>query len=112
MTNVELLSEAELCIVLVGEKWSLLIVREILAGKSKFSEIRQGLRMSSEILSDRLQLLVRRGILIRETYREPGSRTRDRYVLTAAGAALLPVLTAMGDWGHTYGQQPVVGERD
>ncbi|WP_399552841.1 winged helix-turn-helix transcriptional regulator [uncultured Leifsonia sp.] len=103
--NVELLTQAELCIALVGEKWSLLIVREILAGRTKFSEIRQALRVSSEVLSDRLQLLVRQGILTRERYQEPGSRTRDRYVLTTAGEALLPVITAMGTWGQTYGHQ-------
>ncbi|SFK18490.1 DNA-binding transcriptional regulator, HxlR family [Amycolatopsis sacchari] len=96
---------ADLCIAQIGEKWSLLIVREVLAGNTKFSEIRAALGLSHDVLSDRLQTLVQRLILRRESYREPGSRVRERYLPTEAAEALVPVLRAMDEWGRRYGAE-------
>lgn len=87
----------------IGEKWSLLVVREVLDGRTKFSEIRSAIGLGTDVLSDRLQTLVQRGILRRESYQEPGSRVRERYLPTEAAQALVPVLAAMDEWGRRFG---------
>ncbi|MBX8689863.1 winged helix-turn-helix transcriptional regulator [Mycobacterium sp. 20091114027_K0903767] len=86
----------------LGQRWAVLIVREALLGRSRFSEFREQLGVASDVLSARLSELVANGILAVEDYREPGDRTRSRYVLTDAGRDLMPVLAAMGQWGHKY----------
>lgn len=111
MSEDSLYRGADLCMARVGEKWSLLVVREVLAGNQKFSEIKDALGLSGDVLSDRLQQLVSRGILRRENYQEPGARPRDRYVATEAGTALVPVLEAMDAWGRVYGRESLNKEK-
>lgn len=83
----------------VGERWALLIVRDALLGRTRFSEFRSHLGVSPDILAARLASLVDFGVLSRETYREPGEREREEYLLTEAGHALVPVLAALNSWG-------------
>lgn len=79
---------------LVGDRWSLLIVRELLVGASRFNEIRRGLPgISRSLLSDRLRSLERQGLLEHRTDTASGS-----YCLTAAGQDLRDVLVALGTW--------------
>ena len=77
---------------LLDERWTLLVVRELVTGSEHFNELRRGLpRMSPTLLSKRLQQLTRAGVV---------ERTDDgRYVLTAAGEELRPVVEALGGWG-------------
>jgi DNA-binding HxlR family transcriptional regulator len=84
----------------VGEKWSILIVREAFWGRTRFSEFREALGVSSDILADRLTTLVDGGVLERVSYREAGSRERFSYHLTEAGRELKPVLAALNAWGE------------
>jgi DNA-binding HxlR family transcriptional regulator len=84
----------------VGDKWSLLIVREAAKGRSRFSEFQSVLGIAKDVLGARLARLVERGVLLRRPYRENGLRSRDEYVLTTAGWALLPILGALGTWGE------------
>ncbi|OBI61089.1 HxlR family transcriptional regulator [Mycolicibacterium fortuitum] len=86
----------------LGQRWAILIIREALLGRSRFSEFRERLGVASDVLSARLAELVDAGILAVEDYQEPGERTRSRYVLTDAGHDLVPVLAAMGQWGHKH----------
>jgi DNA-binding HxlR family transcriptional regulator len=86
----------------VGEKWSLLIVRDAHRGKSRYSEFRDSLGAPTDILSARLASLVDRGILEKRPYRQAGSRERVSYHLTEAGEALQLVLAAMAQWSDEY----------
>lgn len=86
----------------VGEKWTLLIVREALGGRTRFSEFRAALGVSSDILSDRLTNLVDAGVLSRVAYRDDGARERFSYHLTDSGRALTPVLAALSSWGTVH----------
>ena len=86
----------------VGERWSLLIVREAVKGRTRFVEFEKILRLSKAVLADRLEGLVARGVLERGTYREPGHRVRRDYHLTRAGRDLMPVLAGLSTWGDTY----------
>lgn len=80
---------------LLDERWTLLVIRELLCGSEHFNELRRGLtRMSPSLLSRRLQLLTRAGIVDRVV--EGGE---VRYVLTEAGWELNPVVEALGVWG-------------
>ncbi|MEU5216713.1 helix-turn-helix domain-containing protein [Streptomyces sp. NPDC020807] len=91
---------------LVGEKWSLLIVRDAFNGVRRFDEFRRHIGLSEAVLADRLRKLVAAGILRAEPYREPGSRTRYEYRLTAKGVDLWPVLLALKQWGDTHTPDP------
>ncbi|MFZ0191629.1 MAG: helix-turn-helix domain-containing protein [Streptosporangiaceae bacterium] len=80
---------------LLDERWTLLIVRELVTGSQHFNEVRRGVpRMSPSLLSKRLSQLVRAGIADRH---DDGSDVR--YVLTPAGRELQPVVEALGVWG-------------
>lgn len=80
---------------LLDERWTLLVVRELVSGSERFNDLRRGLpRMSPTLLSRRLHQLVRAGVVER---RVDGAEVR--YVPTAAGRELRPVLEALGAWG-------------
>jgi DNA-binding HxlR family transcriptional regulator len=81
----------------IGDWWSLLIVREAFKGSERFSEFEKSLGLAKNILSSRLKKLVAEGVF--DTVPDSGS-TRTRYVLTAKGAELYIVLTALWQWGE------------
>jgi DNA-binding HxlR family transcriptional regulator len=83
---------------LVGERWALLIVRELLLGPKRFTDLRAGLpQVSSDVLAQRLRDLEQAGVLRRGTLPPPaGSRI---YELTDRGRALEPVVLTLGRWG-------------
>lgn len=91
---------------LVGEKWTLLIVRDAFNGVRRYDEFRRHLGLSEAVLADRLRKLVAAGLLRAESYREPGSRTRYEYRLTRKGVDLWPVLLALKQWGDTHAGEP------
>ena len=84
-----------------GDRWTVLILRELLADIAHFNELERGLPgVSRSLLAERLGRLVRTGLLER---REPGGRGKAvEYRLTAAGRALQPVIDAMGAWGARF----------
>jgi DNA-binding HxlR family transcriptional regulator len=85
---------------ILGDRWTLLIVREMLGGASGFNELQRGLPgISRSVLADRLRSLERAEIVERRT--GPKGRTLD-YRLTLAGRDLEPVVQAMGEWGVTW----------
>jgi DNA-binding HxlR family transcriptional regulator len=89
-------------ITAIGDRWSLLVLREAAFGITRFSEFKQRLGIASDVLTDRLQTLVEHGVLERVAYREEGSRSRTEYRLTDAGREFQVVLGALGDWGHDH----------
>lgn len=79
-------------IALLGDRWSILIVREALAGVDRYGDFRDVLGMSDNTLTRRLAHLQDIGVL------EHGGAARARYHLTEAGRELAPVLAVLGDW--------------
>ena len=86
----------------LGEKWTLLIVREAFWGRTRFAQFRERLGVAPDVLTDRLGTLVEAGVFERRAYRADGEREREEYVLTEEGRALLPVLAAFAQWGDDY----------
>ncbi|MFC5928040.1 transcriptional regulator [Cryobacterium melibiosiphilum] len=91
---------------IVGERWSLLIVRNALRGQTRFGEFRDGLGIPTDILASRLATLVTAGVLDKRPYREPGCRERSSYHLTPAGQGLDLALAALIQWGDTFNPAP------
>jgi DNA-binding HxlR family transcriptional regulator len=87
---------------LVGERWALLVVREVSLGLRRFNELEAATGAPRAVLSDRLRRLTDAGVLRTRPYVVPGSRARHEYVLTDAGYDLLPVLAAVSDWGERH----------
>jgi DNA-binding HxlR family transcriptional regulator len=87
---------------LVGERWALLVVREVSLGLRRFNELEAATGAPRTVLADRLRRLTAAGLLAPRSYRLPGSRARTEYVLTDAGVDLLPLLAAMSDWGERH----------
>ena len=85
---------------LVGDRWTLLIVRDVLLGRHRFGELEQSLGVATNILTDRLHRLIEDGILVREPYGERSDRFE--YRLTAKGRELNLVLLAIMQWGDRH----------
>jgi DNA-binding HxlR family transcriptional regulator len=83
----------------LGEKWTLLIIRESFYGATRFEQFHRVLQCPRNLLSERLSGLVEAGIFERSEYREPGSRARHEYKLTERGLELIPILLALMHWG-------------
>ncbi|WKX70806.1 helix-turn-helix domain-containing protein [Streptomyces sp. XD-27] len=82
----------------VGDRWTLLIARELLAGPRRYTDLHADLPgVSTDMLASRLKDLERDGILTRRRLSPPASASV--YELTPRGRALLPVLSALADWG-------------
>jgi DNA-binding HxlR family transcriptional regulator len=99
----------------LGQRWTLLILREALSGATRFAQFRDALGVAPDVLTERLASLTQAGVLAREPYQEPGRRTRYAYELTPAGRELLVVLGALQQWGDEHlpwPQGPTVVRRD
>jgi DNA-binding HxlR family transcriptional regulator len=88
------------CLEVIGEWWSMLIVRDAFLGVTRFDEFHDRLGISRNILQQRLARLVDEGVLTRVPY--SAHPPRDDYRLTDKGRDLWPVLTAMRQWGDRY----------
>jgi DNA-binding HxlR family transcriptional regulator len=89
-------------LTILGERWTLLILREALAGKTRYADFERKLGLPSDTLADRLSTLVDYGIMTRGSYQEPGQRSRPSYHLTAIGRELHVVIGALSDWGDKH----------
>ena len=87
---------------ILGERWTLLIIRESLAGVTRFETFRENLGLAPNILSERLGTLVDHGILTRGAYQVSGRRTQAEYFLTPAGLELHVVIGALQQWGDVH----------
>jgi DNA-binding HxlR family transcriptional regulator len=85
---------------LIGDRWSLLVVREIGFGVRRFTEIQRNTGAPREMLTARLRKLEEIGVITRQQYSE--HPPRYDYTLTEAGQALVPVLRSLRQWGEKY----------
>jgi DNA-binding HxlR family transcriptional regulator len=85
---------------LVGDRYALLILRELEFGVRRFSDIRHNIGASRETLTARLRKLEEVGLITRQRYSE--HPPRDEYVPTQAGSELTPVLRALRQWGEQH----------
>jgi len=93
----------------VGEKWTLLVLREAFYGARRFEEFLANVGCARTLLSERLATLVEHGVLRREAYREPGQRERHQYVLTEKGHDLFAALVVLMHWGDRWEAGPEGG---
>ncbi|HET9443105.1 MAG TPA: helix-turn-helix domain-containing protein [Acidimicrobiales bacterium] len=84
----------------IGERWTLLILRDAFRGVRRFEDLQRDLGIARNILADRLQKLVERGILSRRPYQ--ARPVRYEYRLTPKGVDLSPALVALMRWGDTW----------
>jgi len=96
-------------LALIGDRWTLLVLRDVFLRLSRFDEIQRDLGIARNVLSDRLGRLVSAGVLERRVYqRRPA---RSEYRLTDKGRDLWPVLVSLLQWGDRYvygGRPPLV----
>lgn len=83
---------------LIGDKWTLLVIRDLACGKKFFNEFcRSPEKIATNILTDRLEKLVAQGLV--EKNRDSDGPARDAYLLTPRGKSLRPILEAIARWG-------------
>ena len=96
----------------IGERWTLLILRDSFLGVRRFDEFVERLGIARNVLTNRLDTLVESGVLERRPYDE--GRGRYDYLLTDKGRALWPVLTTLRQWGDEWilgaGNEPLLLE--
>jgi DNA-binding HxlR family transcriptional regulator len=94
----------------IGEWWTLLIVRDAFFGITRFEQFQERLGIARNVLATRLDTLVEHGVLERRAYDE--ARERYDYLLTEKGKALWPVLTTIRQWGDEWvvgkGNEPIL----
>ncbi len=84
----------------VGDWWSLLIIRDAIAGTTCFSDFQRSLDVAKNVLTTRLKSLAADGVL--EIVPSSDGSARQEYVITHKGRDLLTVLVAIAQWGHEY----------
>jgi DNA-binding HxlR family transcriptional regulator len=93
---------------LLGDRWTILIIRELLMGASRFNELQRGLgSISTAVLTTRLKSLAENGILVRK--RLSGMRGYE-YFPTSACKELLPIIVSLGEWGMHWAKNHLVDE--
>lgn len=92
----------------VGDPWTVLILREALLGTTRYNSFRAALGASDNVLSHRLTAMVGNGLL-RKSQSAGAGRSHSAYHLTRAGADLFPVLSALGQWGSAHTAAPGAG---
>ena len=99
----------ETTLALIRDKWTILILRDLLGGTKRFGELRRSIgSVSQKVLTERLREMETSGLVNRTVYAEVPPRVE--YSLTSLGLSLRPVLSAMWDWGYGY-QHAVDPER-
>ena len=91
----------ETTLTLIGNKWKVLILRDLLHGTKRFGELRKSVgTVSQKVLTAQLRQMEDNGLVIRTVYAEVPPRVE--YTLTELGCSLKPVLNALGAWGEEY----------
>lgn len=94
----------ELTLSLIGSKWKVLIVRELMGGSRRFGEIKKSMNsISQKVLTTHLREMETSGLLTRKIYAEVPPRVE--YTLTSIGYSLKPVLDSLASWGIDYYQK-------
>lgn len=91
----------ETTLMLIGDKWKVLILRDLLPGTKRFGELKKSVgNVSQKVLTAQLRAMEESGLLTRTVY--PEVPPRVEYSLTELGLSLKPILDAMWDWGEGY----------
>lgn len=91
----------ETTLTLIGDKWKVLILRDLLTGTKRFGELKKSIgHVSQKVLTAQLRDMEESGLLTRKVYAEVPPRVE--YSLTELGRSLSPVLDAMRNWGEGY----------
>ncbi|CVI70686.1 putative HTH-type transcriptional regulator YybR [Clostridiales bacterium CHKCI001] len=91
----------ETTLMLIGDKWKVLILRDLLPGKKRFGELKKSIgSVSQKVLTAQLRDMESNGLVTRTVY--PEVPPRVEYDLTDLGKSLKPILDAMWDWGEEY----------
>ncbi|MDD7025062.1 MAG: helix-turn-helix domain-containing protein [Lachnospiraceae bacterium] len=94
----------ETTLMLIGDKWKVLILRDLMPGTKRFGELKKSIgSVSQKVLTAQLRDMEERGLLTRKVYAEVPPRVE--YTLTDLGYSLKPVLDAMKNWGEEYKAQ-------
>lgn len=94
----------ETTLTLIGDKWKVLILRDLMPGMKRFGELKKSIgSVSQKVLTAQLRDMEQNGLVHRQVYAEVPPRVE--YSLTELGKSLKPVLDAMGDWGADYKAQ-------
>lgn len=86
----------------IGDRWSVLVLREVFNGVRRFDDIAEHIGVSRSVLTARLRDLVDAGILTKQEYREKGARTRHEYRLTPMGRDLQPIMQSLMEFGDRW----------
>lgn len=91
----------EITLMLIGDKWKVLILRDLRNGTKRFGELKKSIAgISQKVLTSNLRDMERNGLLTREVF--PEVPPRVEYTLTDLGHSMMPILDAMGQWGTEY----------
>lgn len=91
----------ETTLTLIGDKWKVLILRDLLTGTKRFGELKKSIgNVSQKVLTAQLRAMEESGLLTRTVYAEVPPRVE--YTLTELGQSLKPILDAMLNWGEEY----------
>lgn len=91
----------ETTLMLISDKWKVLILRDLMTGTKRFGELKKSLTgISQKVLTSQLRQMEASGLVTRKVYAEVPPRVE--YSLTELGVSLQPVLAAMQDWGMAY----------
>lgn len=91
----------ETTLMLIGNKWKVLILRDLIDGTKRFGELKKSIgSVSQKVLTQQLRDMEAKGLVIRKVYAEVPPRVD--YTLTETGYSLKPVLDAMWSWGEEY----------
>lgn len=94
----------ETTLTLIGDKWKVLILRDLLSGTKRFGELKRSIgSVSQKVLTAQLRAMEASGLVRRKVY--PEVPPRVEYTLTKTGYSLRPILDAMWDWGEQYKAQ-------
>ena len=94
----------ETTLMLIGDKWKVLILRDLLPGTKRFGELKKSIgTVSQKVLTAQLRDMERNGLVTRKVY--PEVPPRVEYSLTELGRSLKPILDAMWDWGEEFKAQ-------
>ena len=98
------LCPVETTLLLIGEKWKVLILRDLISGTKRFGELKKSINsISQKVLTQQLRAMEEDGLVKRKVYAEVPPRVE--YSLTEAGSSLKPILDSMWTWGEQYKEQ-------
>ena len=91
----------ETTLMLIGDKWKVLILRDLIGGTKRFGELKKSIgNISQKVLTTQLRDMEEKGLLTRKVYAEVPPRVE--YTLTETGYSLKPILDVMWQWGENY----------